>query len=182
MKPAIGALAVLALAACGASFGDGAAEPLPVVTDQSTTVEPPPVTDRSQVTPDTVEFDREEPADDHRSTDRPWPGFGDETYLAGAPIVAQFVGRSLDEFEREVMAMGLGPVRIVAGDGMTEESTAELVPGRVDVVTEARDGTLVVDASVETDIGAVADFVGSPVEDLLAEASEGRTSSSRTAA
>ena len=81
--------------------------------------------------------------------------FSPEMYAAGAPLVAEFVGLPIDEFEAAVTGSGYGPVRVAAIDGQGLDLTADLVPGRVDVVVVTRDGTqIVVDAAVENDPSA----------------------------
>lgn len=73
-------------------------------------------------------------------------------YEAGAPLVADQLGLALPDFEREVAALGYGPVRVAWQDGEHLDLTADLVPGRVDVAVSTDSGeTIVVDAYVETD-------------------------------
>jgi len=161
---AVGPVAVLALAGCGddePADADGPVEVVEVLDDVADPVDSVPVEGR------TAELEEV-------AAQQPLLGFSDETYAIGAPIVAPFLGLPLDEFTREVVALGLGPVRVVEGDGRDGEPTADLVPGRVDVVAELRDGVLhVSNAAVETDMGPAADFVGAPLEDLLDEADDG---------
>lgn len=175
----VAAAATIVLAACG---GDEAVHPGSSIAVSSTTVTTTPVDVPATEEPAPVDapidsVSAERPvADlaDELEAEQPLLLFSDETYRAGAPIVAPFLGLPLGEFTDEVLALGLGPVRIVEGDGMTGEPTADLVPGRVDVETEERDGLLIVlDAAVETDMGAAPDFVGAPLEDLLDEADDG---------
>ena len=85
--------------------------------------------------------------------------FSAEMYAAGAPLVAEFLGLPIVDFEAAVTGLGYGPVRVAALDGESLDVTADLVDGRVDVAVVTRDGTqVVVDAAVEIDpSGAPAD-------------------------
>ena len=62
------------------------------------------------------------------------------------------LGRAVDEFEAGVADLGWGPVRIAVVDGEPQDLTDDLVPGRVNVAVEQRDGAeVVVDARIEAD-------------------------------
>lgn len=74
--------------------------------------------------------------------------------------VQQYLGLPLDEFTAEVEADGFGPVRVVEIDGVPQAVTMDLLPGRVNVDVETRDGVqYVVGAMVE---GAGEDVPASP--------------------
>lgn len=66
------------------------------------------------------------------------------------PELDALLGSPLDEFEAGVTDLGWGPVRVAVVDGEPQDLTDDLVPGRVNVAVEQRDGDqLVVAAAVE---------------------------------
>ncbi len=73
-------------------------------------------------------------------------------YATGSALIADHLGSPLPEFERQVAALGYGPVRVAWQDGEFLDVTDDLVVGRVNVAVETRDGTeVVIDTFVEND-------------------------------
>ena len=95
----------------------------------------------------------DEPTSSATSPAAPLAAVGGPTYAVGAALVADHLELPLPEFERQVVALGYGPVRVAWQDGDYLGVTEDLMVGRVNVAVETRDGTLIViDAFVENDL------------------------------
>ncbi len=94
----------------------------------------------------------DEPTSSATSPAAPLAAVGGSMYAVGAALVADHLELPLPEFERHVVALGFGPVRIVWRDGEYLGNTEELIVGRVNVAVETEAGTeTVIDAYVEND-------------------------------